>query len=506
MSAAGGAGRGRAERVSAIRGALAAGRAREALDAALALARVDARNPEILALAARAHLALGEHAQAVALATRALALGDHPEPRHLRADALRALGRTDEAIEDLTRARALTDLTRARALAPDLPHAQDALGTALAACLEEAGRFDEARAALAPIVARHAKAGRPLPAKTAYEHAKLLSHAGDQAGAVAAIDAAIPATGAGSTPFLMLLFLRAKALDRAGDHAAAWESAARAQASRKVAFDADAFVRANDAAIAHWTKDRVAALGDSGVADATAVFVAGMPRSGTTLVDQIVAAHPAGAGVGELDELERFAADEDSAIAAGRAPSDAKALARAARRYLDGIRALAPRATRIANKALGNARIAPHLARLLPATRTVHIERDPRDVAVSCFLGAFHAGRYAWTTRPEWCLLAWRESRRLMAHWRTVLDTPVLETRYERLVREGAPEMRRIVEFLGLEWDAGVERFHETRRTVRTLSYDQVSRPLYTGSIGRWRRFESALDGVDWPAYDADAE
>ncbi|MEY3022314.1 MAG: hypothetical protein RIS86_1512, partial [Planctomycetota bacterium] len=261
MSAAGGAGRGRAERVSAIRGALAAGRAREALDAALALARVDARNPEILALAARAHLALGEHAQAVALATRALALGDHPEPRHLRADALRALGRTDEAIEDLTRARALMDLPRARALAPDLPQAQDALGTALAACLEEAGRF-------------------------------ACSYAGDQAGAVAAIDAAIPATGAGSTPFLMLLFLRAKALDRAGDHAAAWESAARAQASRKVAFDADAFVRANDAAIAHWTKDRVAALGDSGVADATAVFVAGMPRSGTTLVDQIVAAHP----------------------------------------------------------------------------------------------------------------------------------------------------------------------------------------------------------------------
>lgn len=501
MSAAGGAGRGRAERVAAIRAALAAGRAREALDAALALARVDARNPEVLALAARAHLALGGHAQAVALATRALAAGDHPEPRHLRADALRALGRTDEAI---------ADLERARALAPGAPAVQDALGTALAAILEEAGRFDEARAAIAPIVARHAESGAALPAKTAYEHAKLLSHAGDQAGAVAAIDAAIPATAAGSTPFLMLLFLRAKALDRAGDHASAWESAARAQASRKVAFDPAAFVRANDAAIAWWTRERVAALGDSGLADATAVFVAGMPRSGTTLVDQIVAAHPSGAGVGELDELERFAADEDAAIAAGRAPADEKALARVARRYLDGVRALAPRATRIANKALGNARIAPHLARLFPATRTVHIERDPRDVAVSCFLGAFNAGRYPWTTRPEWCALAWRESRRMMAHWRAVLATPaspptVLEVRYERLVREGAPEMRRIVEFLGLPWDAGVERFHETRRTVRTLSYDQVSRPLYTGSIGRWRRFEAALAGVEWPAYDADA-
>ena len=93
-------------------------------------------------------------------------------------------------------------------------------------------------------------------------------------------------------------------------------------------------------------------------------------------------------------------------------------------------------------------------------------------------------------------------SLRLMRHWQRDLDGPRLEVRYEALVTQPETEFPRLVEFLGLPWDEGCRRFHESRRTVRTLSYDQVNRPLYATSVGRWRHYERFLSGVHWPAHD----
>jgi hypothetical protein len=293
----------------------------------------------------------------------------------------------------------------------------------------------------------------------------------------------------------MTLFLRAKALDRAGRHDEAWESAMRAQASRAVAFDPDELVRDTDRTIAWWTPERIAEIGDSGLVDPTAVFVAGMPRSGTSLVDQIIDAHPEAKGVGELESVERWA--EAAALSA---PADH---GRVARNYLDEIRRLAPGAKRVVNKALGNTRVLGHLARLFPSTRIVHVVRDPRDVAVSCAMGAFGAARYPWTTRPDWVAVAWRENERLMRHWRRVLRVPIHTLAFEALATEGEPRIREMVGFLGLPWDDRVMRFHESRRTVRTLSYDQVSRPLTSAPVGRWRRYAKALEGVAFPEYPA---
>jgi len=463
---------GRAAKVDEARALFRAGRPADALAVIEPLVRIDPRNPELLALVARCRNALGQHAEAIAMATRSLAALDHPDALLVRGDSLRALGRTDEAV---------ADLRRAIAHAPQSPD----LRIALVAALEEAGRAAEARAELAPVLAQ-ARPGAALPDRLAYEHAKLLVREGALDEAVRTIDAALPAARPGTTAFLMLLFLRAKALDRAGDFDAAWESAMRAQASRAVSFDPAELVRATDDAIAWWTPQRIAEIGDSGLRDETAVFVAGMPRSGTSLVDQIIDAHPEASGVGELDSLERWAE------AAGlSAPSDH---GRVARQYLETVRRLAPGSRRIVNKALGNTRILGHLARAFPATRIVHLVRDPRDVAVSCVMGAFGAARYPWTTRPEWVAVAWRESERLMDHWKRVLRVPIHTLAYEDLATEGEPRMRALIEFLGLAWDARVTRFHESRRTVRTLSYDQVSRPLHASSVGRWRNYAKALE------------
>lgn len=486
------------QRADQARQLMREGKARDALAVLEPALRVDGRNQELLSLAARAHLMLGAMPQAVATATRALAVGPHPEPLMVRGDALRSLGRSDEAVADFEAAVRLQPA-----------HAE--LRVMLAAALEEAGRVDDARAALQPVPDLYRAAGAQPSAKFSYERAKLLVHAGDLSGAVAEVDralSAVPGVPAGSLPHRMLLFLRAKACDRAGDYEAAWQSAQRAHAdSAPKGFDPGELVRAADRTIARWTRERLKAWGDSGVDDPTAVFVAGMPRSGTSLIDQVIHAHPRAAGVGELASLEGFAAEADRAgdPAAGGAsdaaaePPSADRCAQVARAYLREVKALAPGKDRIVNKALGNGAMLGHLARLFPATRIVHVVRDPRDVAVSCVTGGFNSAKLPWVSRPEWVAEAWRQHERLMRHWHEVLQVPMLEVRYERFVAGGTDEMRRLIEFVGLEWSPEVERFHQLRRTVRTLSYDQVNCPLYTGSVARWKNYERFLAPVAWP-------
>jgi tetratricopeptide (TPR) repeat protein len=456
---------------------LSSGRPDLALAAVERHLRLDPRDPQLLSMAARALNERGEHERAIETATRALARGEQAEPLWVRGDAQRALGRTDDAVRDLRRAMELA------------PEVED-VRVRLVATLEEAGMRTEARSELEPLLGRHPE-GPDRPARIAYEHAKLLVHEHRHEAAIGALDAAIPSARPGSAPFAMMLHLRAKALDRLGRFDEAWESAMRAHRSRGITFDPDAMVASTDAIMARWNRASLAYAGTSGIDDPLPVFVCGMPRSGTSLVDQIIHAHPKAAGVGELDLVERWAdSANDAALRGAALPGDAR---RVARRYIDHIRRLAPAAERISNKALGNVRALAHLARLFPGARIVSIEREPRDVAVSCVLGAFSATRYPWTSRPEWVSVAWRESQRLMEHWKRELDLPILDVRYEDLVTAGESGMRTIIEFLGLPWDPRVTEFHSIRRTVRTLSYDQVSRPLTDASIGRWRHYERHL-------------
>ena len=104
----------------------------------------------------------------------------------------------------------------------------------------------------------------------------------------------------------------------------------------------------------------------------------------------------------------------------------------------------------------------------------------------------------------DWIAAAWDESRRLMEHWKRETDLPILDVRYEEVVTNPGEEFPRFIDFLGLEWDEGCNRFHERKRTVRTLSYDQVNRPLYATSVNRWQHYEKFLKAVDWPAYEID--
>lgn len=303
------------------------------------------------------------------------------------------------------------------------------------------------------------------------------------------------------------LDLLAKACDRTGLHDRAFESAADRNREADVRVDLEAITRQTDGIIANTDRDSLERW-PVGLDDPRPVFVAGMPRSGTSLVDRLIDAHPRAAGVGELPLLERFAGRLSRAHKPGPPPAcfgemQEPAWKDGAATALRELEARGGNADRIVDKSLANDRMLGIASRLLPGCRVLHVIRDPRDVAVSCFLGRFQDDRLPWTTSLEGIAAAWRESERIMHHWKSVLDIPILEVRYERLVQDPDHEFPRIIEFLGLEWDDACRRFHENASPIRTLSFDQVNRPLYTSSVGRHRHYERHLAAVDWPLYEA---
>ena len=475
--------------------ALETGRYAEARDLAEEALRRHPGDGQLHLYAAAAADKLADTERSEHHARRVMSIRPHPEAMLFLSRVARSRGETDQALE-------LCDGALA-AHPGHVPYLIHRAGT-----LEEAGRVAEARAVVDPLIAGLEAGGAEIPPALKFELAKLLVQERSLDRAVGVID---EITGTPGTPerFLRLaLYLRAKAQDRMGDHAGAFETATRANAIGRVGFDPALYERQVGELIAAWSGERLAEYPVTSCEDELPVFVAGMPRSGTSLIDQIVDAHPLAAGVGELSSIERFAAQLQAAYDPDRAPAKRFGSInrfrwnRVAEDYVRELRRLAPGAERVVNKALGNARLVGLLSRLFPRTRVIHSRRDPRDVAVSCYMGGFNNAMFPWTTRLEWVSCAWEQSERMMEHWKRTLDIPILDVRYEDLVRDPETQMPRIIGFLGLAWDDACREFFKSRRTVRTLSYDQVNRPLYASSAGRHRHFEAQLASVRFPAYE----
>jgi hypothetical protein len=170
----------------------------------------------------------------------------------------------------------------------------------------------------------------------------------------------------------------------------------------------------------------------------------------------------------------------------------APALERIAREYLAVLRRAAPAAERVTDKMPVNFLHLGLIALLFPGARVVHCIRDPRDTCLSCHFNlpgdnAHYSDDLATLGR------FYRQYERLMAHWKAVLDMPILDVVYEDLVADIEGGSRRLVGFAGLDWDPACLAFHENARIARTASLDQVRKPVYTGSVGRWKRYEAHL-------------
>lgn len=217
------------------------------------------------------------------------------------------------------------------------------------------------------------------------------------------------------------------------------------------------------------------------------VFIVGMPRSGTSLVEQILACHPQVQAGGELNSLR----DAIAAHAPPNTPWSPAAAASVRGAYLADASArtgvdpahLVQGSLRLTDKQPGNFAQLGVIHEALPGARIVHCVRDPLDVGWSCFRQNFGPG-HVWSTELEWIGLTWRAYRSVMNHWTQVCEIDAIDVVYEELVHDPEPVVRTLLDRLDLPWHPGCLDFHRSGRTVRTASYDQVRQPLYTSSAG----------------------
>jgi tetratricopeptide (TPR) repeat protein len=446
---------------------------------------LDPGNAKTLAYLALVRLEQKRIPEAEAVAQRALALApDNP-------DAVNAMGLV--RFEQQDSAAALAFFRRAVALKPDLADAHNNIGN----ILKEDGRLAAARTAFEQAITLD-------PRQAAYyfnlADAKKFV-AGDPH--LAAMESLARDVGALSDKARSQLdFALSKAYDDLGRHDEAFARMRQGNALKRAAIDYDE-ARTLD------LFDRIRATFDrrflekragSGCNSSLPVFIVGMPRSGTTLVEQILASHPAMHGAGELHELNRLV---ERLPGAGRDPfrypDDAPALTAHQWRalgeaYVKALQRRASGALRITDKMPANFLFLGLIHLALPGARIIHVLRDPRDTCLSCYSKLFTAaqdftydlgelGRY------------YRKYAELRAHWNAVLPAGrVLEIRYEDVIADLEASARQIVEHCGLDWHPGCIAFHEAQRPVRTASASQVRRPIYRSSQGRWRAYADHLD------------
>ncbi|HTU20061.1 MAG TPA: tetratricopeptide repeat protein [Gemmataceae bacterium] len=229
------------------------------------------------------------------------------------------------------------------------------------------------------------------------------------------------------------------------------------------------------------------------------IFIVGLPRSGTTLLEQVIASHSRVHGAGELrlvrDLFEKLGTNgdfvsEEVALEALRV-IDADGVRRLADSHLEQLRAINATTDRITDKMPDNYMYLGFLALLFPRARFLYCRRDPRDIAVSCWITQFRT--IPWANHPEHLASRFAQHQRIMAHWQEVLPVPVLEVNYEDMVEDLETVAQRALDFCGLSFEPACLEFHRTRRQVKTASVSQVRQPIYRRSLARWRNYEKSM-------------
>ena len=303
-------------------------------------------------------------------------------------------------------------------------------------------------------------------------------------------------SGQGENPRSRLHFAAARVCDARGEYEEAARHLQAANAFQRGDFrksgrvyDPVAHTRLVDRVIATFTPELFARFRGWGLDSERPVFIFGLPRSGTTLIEQILASHSRVHGAGEVG-LGQEAFNSLAALASLESIS-ASAFGQIAEQLLSRLQALNASAARVIDKMPDNYLHLGLLAALFPHAHFIHCQRDVRDVAVSCWLTGFT--KLHWANEPDHIALRICDYQRLMQHWRRVLPVPMLEVSYESVVADVEAEARRLVAGCGLEWEPACLAFYETRRPVKTASIMQVRQPIYSRSVGRWRKYADAL-------------
>jgi tetratricopeptide (TPR) repeat protein len=353
--------------------------------------------------------------------------------------------------------------------------------------LSDFGRFDEARACFERAIAI-----APLLAGSYYDLVRCRPVTSDDDGLLQGMEAALATPGLEAAQRLRLHLAIGKAADDVGDYALAMQHFDAADNVRRGSgsFDSAAFSIEIDRLIARCTPELIARAPELGSCDAAPVLIIGMPRSGTTLVEQIVSMHPEVGPGGEMNFWnERGAAWHRSGAVGNERPF----LAKAAADYLGLLRKIAPTAARVTDKMPFNFLWAGLIHLAFPRATIIHCRRAVVDTALSIHQTFFHPA-LAFPTGGAELVAYFHSYRRLTGHWRSVLPSDrFIEVDYEDLTRAPEPVIRRIIAVCGLPWHDACLRPECNPRAVKTPSKWQTRQPIYRTSVARWRRYEPWL-------------
>jgi tetratricopeptide (TPR) repeat protein len=405
-------------------------------------------------------------------------------------DAINVMGRVAFERGDLEAALALH--RRALALKPDLADAYNNMGNVL----KELGHLQEAHDAFLEAVRLDPNvSGVYVNLADSRQFAPGDPHLATMEGLAA------KAGGLSKTDRMQLDFALGKAYADLKDHARSFKHLLAGNAAKRtsIAYHEDAAFALFDRIAATFTHELINDKAGGGHPSAMPIFIIGMPRSGTTLVEQLIASHPAVHGAGELQTFNEVVLtvhgpDGHAFPYPDFVPAlDAQALQRIGAAYIAELRKLAPGSECVTDKMPSNYYFAGLIRLALPNAKIIHTVRDPVDTCVSCFSKLFSAeqnhtydlgelGRY------------YRCYERLMAHWHRILPVgSIFDVRYEDVVADLETQARRIIAHCGLSWHPDCLLFHKSDRPVRTASATQVRQPIYHSAVGRWRAYEQHL-------------
>ena len=423
------------------------------------------------------------HDEALANYDRAISVQpDYAEAFYNRGNTLRKLKRHHEA---------LASYERALSLRPDYAEAYNNMGDVLT----ELGRLEEAR--------DHLETAIRLSPRTPLFYlglvmSKQLSADDAHLGAMQEM-AQDMGSSLSAEEQVHLHFALGKALADVKQHEQSFRHLLQGNAVKRqqIAYDEAATLGLLQRIQTVFTPELIHSRHGLGNPSTVPVFIVGMPRSGSTLVEQILASHPQVFGAGELNDF-----DTVLARLAHRARVPFPELARAmadkdlhelGTSYLDAVTASAPEAARITDKMPQNGWFAGLIHLALPHARIVHTRRDPVDTCLSCFSTLFAAGQ-EYSYDLDELGRYYRTYRTLMQHWRDILPKEtMLEVQYEEVIDDLEGQARRLIAHCELEWDDACLAFHKTQRIVQTASVAQVRRPIYRSSVGRWRHYKELL-------------
>ena len=415
-------------------------------------------------------LKLQRYDQAIECYRQALAID------HRSASAFRGIGRVRYLERRFEESR--TALAQALELEPE----NVANYTAMGLSYQTEGRFEEA-------VEWQSKAITRQRNNAEAHYALSMMHAStNRKERIRALEHALSVSSLAPDESVILHFALGKLYDDEGEYDSAFRYFKAGNELRKAGHgfslnEEPAFV---ERSIAAYQRELFAEFRGVGNESARPVFVVGMMRSGTTLVEQILASHPQIHGHGELEGIRWIAQS------LGGQALDDDTIRRLAAQYLAGLERDAGESIRSVDKMPHNFRFLGLITLLFPRAKLIHCVRDPRDTCLSCYFHDFGI-RNTFTRDLEELGRFYRTYRRLMAHWHAVLPAPILDVPYEELVVNQEFWSRKIVDFVGVSWDARCLEYHKNDRPVVTSSFWQVRQPIYSSSIGRWRHYEKHL-------------